>query len=132
MAGIRLIRAVDAIAVPGPGTDAGDKSVKDLIGVFGQFEAMRLTVAVEQADFDFAGIGGKDCKIGAVANPLCSQRIGQSFFNGEIAHVKTPRRDWTNAVSVIVISLRMDWPILDEWPGKSSLKLKAFGEKFPS
>src|SRR6185437_7971149 len=98
MTGIRLIGAVDAITVPGPGTNAGDESVKNLIGIFGQFEAMRLAGAIEQADFDLARVGGEHCEIGTLAAPLRSQRIRQTFFDDQVAHVKTPRREPANAV----------------------------------
>ncbi len=86
MAGVGLIGAIDAVAIEGAGADPGDIAVKHLIGIFRQFEAVRLTLAVEQADLHLGGIGRKHGKVGAFAAPMRAQRPGQAFLDHEIGH----------------------------------------------
>jgi hypothetical protein len=76
---------VHAVAVEGAGADLGDVAVEDFISIFGQFDA-GLSVAVEQADLDLGGIGGKQCEIGTPAVPVRAQRIRQAFFDRSIRH----------------------------------------------
>jgi hypothetical protein len=67
--------------------------VEDLVGIFRQLEAVRLAVAVEQADLHLAGVGGEDREVGAVAAPMGAQRIGQAFLDDEIGHENPPGPD---------------------------------------
>lgn len=76
VATVGLVRAVDAIAVVRARLHAVDEAVKHLVGIFGQLEAVRLTLTVEQADLDLGGVGGEHRKVGAVATPMGAQRVG--------------------------------------------------------
>src|SRR5580698_8605287 len=44
---VRLIGALDAIAVPGAGSDARNIAMKDLVGEFRQLEAVRFALTFE-------------------------------------------------------------------------------------
>ena len=54
----RLIGTVDAVAIMRPGTEIGNEAVKDLVGIFRQFDA-GFAVAVEQTDLDLGRVGGE-------------------------------------------------------------------------
>ena len=84
---VRLVGAVDAVAIKGAGSDLGQVPVEDLIGVFGQLEPRDLLVAgaVEEADLDLGGVGGKERKVGALAVPARAEREGRAFPDLEIA-----------------------------------------------
>ena len=84
---VRLVGAVDAVAVDGAGPDLGQVAVPDLVGVFGQLDALDLLVAgaVEQADLDLGGVGREEREIGALAVPGRAAREGRAFPDLEIA-----------------------------------------------
>ena len=71
MAGFRLVGAVNAIAIEGSGPDALQTAVKDLIGVFGQGDALGLAAMgrIEQAQLDPRRMRREQREIGASAVP---------------------------------------------------------------
>ncbi len=83
MPGLGLVGPVDAIAVKRAGADVRQIAVKNLVGIFGQFDAAQLAFAffVEQTDLDLGGVGGKQGEIGALAVPVRALRIGQTLFD---------------------------------------------------
>ena len=84
---VRLVGAMDAVAIEGARSDLGQVPVEDLVGVFGQLNPCHLLVAgaVEEADLDFGGVGGKEREIGALAVPARPEREGRAFPDLEIA-----------------------------------------------
>ena len=68
---LRVVGAVDAVAVELPGPHVGQIAVPDLVGVFGQRDAVGLAPAllVEEAQLDLGGIGGEQREIDAAAIP---------------------------------------------------------------
>ena len=90
---LRLVGAVNAVAVELPRLDAFDVAVEHLVGVFRQLDAgdLLLARAVEQAHFHLLGIGGKQREIGPLAVPLGAARIRQAFAQFVVAHVNAPR-----------------------------------------
>jgi hypothetical protein len=113
MPGVRLIRAVDAVAIERAGLDAGNVAVENLVGIFRQFEPVGLALAVEQAHLNLGGVGGKQREIGpligTLAAPAGSQRVRQPFFDGEICHLnpKPMARPSSNAVGHKMLQERM-------------------------
>src|SRR6185312_9236596 len=86
MAVLRLIGAVHAIAVELSRRHVVEIAVPDVLATFGQLDALEFaaTLAVEQAQLDLGGVGGKQGKIGPPAVPACTEaRIG----SGGQAHV---------------------------------------------
>ncbi len=79
----RVIRTVHAVAVNQPWVGVGQVTVEDLVGVFGQFDALQFnfTGVVEQAQFDLGGIGREQCKVDAQAVPGGAKGEGQTFTN---------------------------------------------------
>ena len=92
---VRLIRTVDAIPVHGSGADALDIAMPDLVGIFGQLDALffGLALRVEEAELDFGCVRRKERKVDAVAVPDCTSRVRRTFAqtNGFVAHVISPR-----------------------------------------
>ena len=84
---VRLIRAVDAVAIKGAGADLGQVSMEDLVGVFGQLDPRDLLVAraIEEADLHARGVGGEEREIGALAIPARPERERRAFPDLEIA-----------------------------------------------
>ena len=76
-----------AIAVDRAGPRIGQVAVPDLVGVFGQLDALDLALAcgVEQADLDFGGVGREQREIDALAVPGGAERIGQTFKESRAA-----------------------------------------------
>ena len=65
MAGVRLVRTVDAIAVDQTGTRGRQIAVPDLIGIFRQLDALELGLAirVEQAQLDLVACAENSAKL---------------------------------------------------------------------
>ena len=84
---VRLVGAMDAVAIEGAWPDLGQVPVEDLISVFGQFEARDLLVAraVEEAYLHAGGVGGEEREIGALAIPARPERERRAFPDLEIA-----------------------------------------------
>jgi hypothetical protein len=80
VAGLRLIGAVDAIAVEPARAQVGQIAVPDLVGELGQDDARGLApvIVVEQAELDLLGIRRKQGEVGAGAVPGRAQRIRQT------------------------------------------------------
>ena len=68
---IRLVRAMNPIAVDRARARIGQKSVPHLIGVFGQRNPLEFLLAaiVEDTQFDLRGVRGKQRKVDAEASP---------------------------------------------------------------
>jgi len=69
---------VHAVAINLAGADPADPAVKDLVGVFRQFDPLQLGLAalVEQADLHLGGVGGEQGEIDALAIPAGAARVG--------------------------------------------------------
>ena len=80
VAGLRLIGAVHAIAVKLAGSDVRKIDVPDVVGAFRHRDALglALALAVEQAQFDLGGIGGKQREIGSAPVPGRTERVGSA------------------------------------------------------
>ena len=78
---------MDAVAIKGAGSDPGQVSMEDLVGVFGQLDPRDLLVtrAVEEADLHTGSVGGEEREIGALAIPARPEREGRAFPDLEIA-----------------------------------------------
>ena len=78
VAGGRLVRAVDAVAVERAGTRFRQVAVPDLVGIFRQRHPVDLAGAglVEQAQLDLGRIGREQGEIDAEAVPGGAQRVG--------------------------------------------------------
>jgi hypothetical protein len=89
MPGLRLVGAVDAIAVILAGSDVGDIAVPDLVGIFRQLDAQQLAlaVAVEEADLDLRRIGGEEREIDPLAVPARAEGKGHAFTDAWLADV---------------------------------------------
>ena len=76
MAGVRLVRTVDAIAVDQTGTRGRQVAMPDLIGIFRQLDALELGLAirVEQAQLDLGGVRLEQRKIDAEPVPCRAER----------------------------------------------------------
>jgi hypothetical protein len=83
----RPVRAVDPIAVKLARTDIGQIDMPDLVGVFGQDDAVgfALAVGVEQAQLDLFGMGRKQREIDPEAIPGGPQRMRPSRPDREAA-----------------------------------------------
>ncbi len=59
----------------------GQVAVVDLVGVFRQFDALQFDFAgvVEDAQFDFGGVGGKQREVDPQPIPGRTEREGQAF-----------------------------------------------------
>ena len=82
MTGIRLVGAVNAITVDRAGPDVGHIAVPHFVGIFGELDAGALGLAglVEQANFDFRRVRGKQPEIDAFPTPGRTQGMGQALF----------------------------------------------------
>jgi len=71
MAGVRLVGAVDAIAVDLPRVRVRQVAVPDLVGVLGQLDALDfgLALVVEQAQLDLCRVRREDGEVDAKAVP---------------------------------------------------------------
>ena len=60
-----VIRPVHAKAIERAGTDTRDVTVKNLVGVFREFEAIGLAavLAIEETNLHLRGIGGEDSEV---------------------------------------------------------------------
>jgi hypothetical protein len=78
-----LVGAMDAIAIDLARPDAADPAMEDLVGVFGQLDALQLRAAigVEQADLDLGGIGREQREVHALPVPGGAARMRQAFAN---------------------------------------------------
>ncbi|MCY1405342.1 hypothetical protein D9M71_205810 [compost metagenome] len=79
----RIVRTVYPVAVNQPGVGVGQVAMINLIGVLGQLDAFELDLAagIEQAQFDFGGIGGEQREVHPKAIPGGTQGEGQAFAN---------------------------------------------------
>jgi hypothetical protein len=77
VAAVRLVRAVDAIAVERAGPDVGQVAVPDLVGELGQRDPLELLLAagVEEADLDLRRVRREEREVDALAVPRRSARI---------------------------------------------------------
>ena len=80
------IRAVHAVTVDGAGPRLGHETVEDLVGVFRQFEPLELRFAsvVEEAEFNFGGVGGEDGEVHAEPGPGGAARGGAALENARL------------------------------------------------
>src|ERR1051326_1906183 len=74
---LRRVGTVHPVAVELPRRDIGEIAVPDVLGALGQRDASGLAaaVAVEQAQLDLLGIGGKQRKVGTAPIPRRAQRV---------------------------------------------------------
>ena len=81
MADIRLVGAMDAVAINLTGANIGQVAVKDLVGVFGQDYAVQLSPAggVKKTNLYLRSIRGEQSKIGALAVPGRATRVRSPF-----------------------------------------------------
>src|SRR3954447_7539690 len=72
---LRLVRTIDAVAVELSRRDVVQIAVPDVLGPLRQFDPLDLpsALAIEQAELDLFGIGGKQGKIGPSSVPGCSE-----------------------------------------------------------
>ncbi len=79
----RVVSTVHAVAVNQPRMGVGQVAMKGLVGVFGQFDAFQFHFAsvVEQAQFDFCGVGREQREVNAQAVPGGAEGEGQTFTN---------------------------------------------------
>ena len=84
MTRLRLVRPIYAIAVKLSRRDVRKIDVPDVVSPLRHFDALdlALTLAVEQAQFDLRGIGGKQREIGAAPVPGCAERVGSARRDG--------------------------------------------------
>ena len=77
-----------AVAVELARPDVGQVAVPDLVGVFGQGDAVGLApaVGVEQAQFDLGGVGGEQGEIDARSVPGRAARMGQAGLDAQLCH----------------------------------------------
>ncbi len=89
MAVLRIVRAVHSVAIKGARACIGQITVPDLVGEFGQLDALDLFLAfsVEQAEFDLGGMGGEDCKVYARTVPVGAERIRLAFLDTRLGFV---------------------------------------------
>ncbi len=73
-----LVRALDAVAVELAGLQLGEEAVPDVVGAFGEPDAVRLgpPEIVEEAQLDAGGVFGKEREVDAVAAPRRAERVG--------------------------------------------------------
>ncbi|MNJ13203.1 hypothetical protein D3C77_74080 [compost metagenome] len=78
---LRLVGAMDAVAVDLSGMSVGEVTVKNFVGVFGQFDAFQfhLAAGVEQAQFDLGGVGREQGEVDPQAVPGSPQWKRQAF-----------------------------------------------------
>src|SRR6202035_4045218 len=83
MAAIGVVRAVNAIAVKLPGSQAGHIGVPKLIGAAGQEDALDLAPArrIEEAKLHRACMRREERKIHPAPVPIRSQRQRRSLFD---------------------------------------------------
>ena len=76
---LRLVGAVHAVAVDRAGPRVGQIAVPDLVGVFGQLDALELALAVvvEQAELDLGRVGREQREIDAEPVPGGAERKGR-------------------------------------------------------
>ncbi|MNM24079.1 hypothetical protein D3C81_345030 [compost metagenome] len=78
-----LIGAIYPIAIDQARVRVRQVAMVDLVGVFGQFDALDLVFAagVEQAQFDLGGVGREQGEVDAQAIPVGAEGKGQAFAN---------------------------------------------------
>ena len=78
MARLGFVGSVNPVSVELTGPDVGEITVKDLVGVFRQFDPGRLfsRQMIEETDLDLCRIGRKKGEIDAVAVPMGSPLAG--------------------------------------------------------
>ena len=78
---LRLVRAVDAVAIHQARVRIGQVAMVDLVRVFGQLDAFELMLAggVEQAQLDLGGIGRKQGEVDAQPIPGGAEGKGLAF-----------------------------------------------------
>src|SRR5262249_5807135 len=74
LAGLRLVRAVDAVAVPLAGPDAGQVAVPVEDGAVDHLDDLLAVVLVEQAELDALGVLGEEREVRALAVPHRPER----------------------------------------------------------
>src|SRR5271166_2948467 len=93
VSGLRLVRAMDTIAIDLAWPDLRQPPMKDLIRVFRQHHSLKfgLALSIEQANFSLGGMGGEESEVHSLAIPMSAKRIGRAFANAtlEIIHHAT-------------------------------------------
>ncbi|MNN35150.1 hypothetical protein D3C81_1489920 [compost metagenome] len=87
-----LVGAVGAVTVQHAGLGQRQVAVPDLVGAFGQRQALDLLAAVgrKQAQLDACGVGGEDREVDAQAVPMRAKGVGlagQQTVDGGNRHV---------------------------------------------
>src|SRR6516225_2201465 len=75
MAVLRLIGAVNAVAIDLSRRNVVEIAVPDILAALRQLDALQLASAqiVEQAQLDLGGVGGEQGEIGTPAVPACTE-----------------------------------------------------------
>jgi hypothetical protein len=83
MAILRRVQTMHAVAVESAGANIWKVIVKNLVGVFRQFDphGLGLSGAVKKADFDLRGVGGEQREIGPLAVLACALWVGETFLD---------------------------------------------------
>ena len=71
VAGVRLVRSVDTIAVDGAGPEPLDVAVPDFVAEFGKRDPLHLGASrgVEEAELDFRGVRREEAEVDARFRP---------------------------------------------------------------
>ena len=87
--GVRLVGAVNPVAVYGPRTRIGKVTVPNLVRVFRKGYALELPLPrdVENAKLDALGVGGEQGEVDAEAVPGCAQGVRISFAEAVTGHL---------------------------------------------
>jgi hypothetical protein len=87
VAGGRLVGTMDAVAVGRAWPRIGEVAVPDLVGIFGQIDALDLALAagVEQAELDLGRVRREQGEVDAQAVPGGAERVGQTFKESRAA-----------------------------------------------
>ncbi len=83
MAVLRIVRTINTVAVDQPRVSVGQIAVVDLVGVFRKLDTLQLhfTGRIEQAEFDFGGVGREQGEVDAQTVPAGTERKGKPFTN---------------------------------------------------
>ncbi|MNN57835.1 hypothetical protein D3C81_1728440 [compost metagenome] len=83
MAVLWLVGAMHTVAVDQPGVRVGQVAVVDLVGVFGQLDALDFLFAtgVEQAQLDLGGVGREQGEVDPKPVPGSAEGEGHAFAN---------------------------------------------------
>ena len=81
MTGIWLVRPMNTVAVDRPRREIRDVSMPNLIRILRERDSIyfAFSIRVENADLNFGGMSREQSKIGSLAVPRGSARIGRTF-----------------------------------------------------